>query len=275
MEPQIERIHKAAEYIKARTGNLRPVAGIVLGSGLGRLADSISDAIVIPYAEIPDFPRSTAIGHKGNFLIGNLSGKTVIAMQGRFHYYEGYDMSSVTLPVRVMKLLGIEYLFVSNASGACNPEYRIGDLILIKDHISAFPNPLIGKNLGEFGPRFPDMSCAYDPRLRRTAMETAAASGIELKEGVYFGSPGPTYETPAEVRFYRLIGADLLGMSTIPEVIVARHCGIRVMGISVVTNCANTDNEDYVPNDSQDVVLQADRAAVRMSILLAEIISKL
>ena len=275
MDSRIRTYQVAADYIRQQTGGYTPVVGIVLGSGLGRLADRIEQPVVIPYRDIPGFPVSTAVGHKGNFIIGRLGGKTVIAMQGRFHYYEGYPMDLVTIGVRTMAVLGVQELFVSNAAGGANPDFRVGDLVIIRDHISMFPNPLIGPNLDEMGPRFPDMTCAYDLKLQALAESCAAEMGISLRKGVYFGSTGPTYETPAEVRFYRTVGADLLGMSTIPEVIVARHCGLRVFGMSVVTNCANTDNQPKNLNDGDDVVKQADAAAARMTDLFAKMISAL
>ena len=275
MDSRIRTYQVAADYIRQQTGGYTPIVGIVLGSGLGRLADRIEQPVVIPYRDIPGFPVSTAVGHKGNFIIGRLGGKTVIAMQGRFHYYEGYPMDLVTIGIRTMAVLGVQDLFVSNAAGGANPDFRVGDLVIIRDHISLFPNPLIGPNLDEMGPRFPDMTCAYDLNLQALAESCAAEMGISLRKGVYFGSTGPTYETPAEVRFYRTVGADLLGMSTVPEGIVARHCGIRVFGMSVVTNCANTDNQPKNLNDGDDVVKQADAAAARMSDLFARMISAL
>ena len=275
MDSRIRTYQVAADYIRQQTGGYAPVAGIVLGSGLGRLADRIENPVVIPYRDIPGFPVSTAVGHKGNFIIGRLGGKTVIAMQGRFHYYEGYPMELVTIGVRTMAVLGVKFLFVSNAAGACNPDFRVGDLVIIRDHISMFPNPLIGPNLDEMGPRFPDMTCAYDLELQQLALDCAAQLGFEPRKGVYFGSTGPTYETPAEVRFYRTVGADLLGMSTVPEVIVARHCGLRVFGMSVVTNCANFDNVQGKANDGDDVVKQADAAAERMTTLFSVMIAAL
>lgn len=275
MDPRIEKIQTATEFILERLGGRTPQIGIVLGSGLGKLADRIENPIVIPYRTIPGFPVSTAIGHKGNFIIGDFGGKFVMAMQGRFHYYEGYPMELVTLPVRVMKTLGIEYLFVSNAAGGCNPDYEVGDLMIIKDHISLFPNPLIGPNFEQFGPRFPDMTCAYDLELIERAQQIATEMGVRYHKGVYFGSPGPTYETPAEVRFYRIAGADVLGMSTIPEVIVARHCGIRVFGMSVITNKCNTDNVPRNFNDGDDVVRAADAAADRMCAVFTRLIETL
>ena len=275
MDSRIRTFQVAADYIRQQIGGYTPLVGIVLGSGLGRLADRIQDPVVIPYKNIPGFPVSTAVGHKGNFIVGRLGGKIVMAMQGRFHYYEGYPMELVTIGIRTMAVLGVQDLFVSNAAGAANPDFRVGDLVIIRDHISMFPNPLIGPNLDEMGPRFPDMTCAYDAGLQALAEKCADAMGIQVRKGVYFGSPGPTYETPAEVRFYRTIGADLLGMSTIPEVIVARHCGLRVFGMSVVTNCANTDNVAKVLNDGDDVVKQADAAAERMTSLFASMIAAL
>lgn len=275
MDDRLERINSSAEYIKGRLNGFIPEIGIILGSGLGKLADKIDNQIVIPYREIPGFPVSTAHGHKGNFIAGKLGGKNVLAMQGRFHYYEGYPMDLVTLPVRVMKVLGIKYLFVSNAAGGCNPSFKVGDLMIIKDHISLFPNPLIGKNLDEFGPRFPDMTCPYDLKLIEQAESLAKDLGIALQKGVYFGSTGPTYETPAEVRFFRTVGADALGMSTVPEVIVARHCGIPVFGMSVITNCSNTDNIEKNLNDGEDVVIQATAAADKMTTLFTKLIETL
>ena len=271
----MREIGASAAFIRQQTGSLKPLVGIVLGSGLGKLADSIEDATVIPYRDIPGFPLSTATGHKGNFIQGRLGGKTVVAMQGRFHGYEGYPMSLVTMPVRVMKLLGIEYLFVSNAAGGANPDYQVGDLMIIKDHINLHPNPLIGPNFDEMGPRFPDMTCAYDQDLIARAEGIAAGMGISLRKGVYLSSPGPTYETPAEVRFYRMAGADAIGMSTTPEVIVARHCGLKVFGVSVITNKANTDNVEGNHNDGEDVVRAADAAADRMTRLFSEMIASL
>lgn len=274
-DPRVEKIRTAAEYVAGKIGGRKPLAGIVLGSGLGKLADSIADPVVIPYREIPGFPVSTAVGHKGNFIAGTLGGKTVVAMQGRFHYYEGYSMELVTLPIRVMKVLGIEYLFVSNAAGGVNFDFKIGDLMIIRDHINLLPNPLIGKNMDEFGPRFPDMTRPYDPKLIRKMEVIASECNMKLHEGVYLAGTGPTYETPAEYKLYRLMGADAVGMSTIPEVIVARHCGIPVFGMSVITNEAHDDYaEDYV-NDGDDVVKEANAAAERMGILFKKLVGEL
>ena len=275
MDPRAERIFKAADFVKERLDGKVPVAGIVLGSGLGKLADKIENPSVIHYKDIPGFPVSTAIGHKGNFIAGELGGKFVIAMQGRLHYYEGYPMELVTLPIRVMKVLGISYLFVSNAAGGINFDFRVGDLMIIKDHINMLPNPLIGPNLDDFGPRFPDMTHPYDAKLIAKAKEIAAAEGIELREGVYISGTGPSYETPAEWHFFRTIGADAAGMSTVPEVIVARHSEIPVFGMSVITNAAQKEFAADYKNDGDDVVRAADAAADKMTLIFAKIIESL
>lgn len=275
MDERVLRINEAAAYIKNILGDFEPLAGIVLGSGLGKLADKIENPTVIAYKDIPNFSVSTAVGHKGNLIAGTLGGKPVLAMQGRFHYYEGYPMEQVTLPIRVMKVLGIKYLFVSNAAGGVNFDYKIGDLMIIRDHLNLLPNPLIGKNMEEFGPRFPDMTRPYEPKLIKMMEEIASQEGIALKKGVYLASTGPTYETPAEYKYYRLIGADAVGMSTIPEVIVARHSSIPVFGMSVITNEAHDDYaEDYV-NDGDDVVVAANAAADKMTTLFSKIIESL
>lgn len=275
MDERIERINTAAAYISSRIGGKKPFAGIVLGSGLGKLADKIENKTVVPYSEIPGFPVSTAVGHKGNLIAGELGGKFVVAMQGRFHYYEGYPMDLVTLPIRVMKVLGISYLFVSNAAGGVNYDFHVGDLMIIRDHINLLPNPLIGKNLEDFGPRFPDMTRPYDLKLIAKAEEIAGRLGIEVRKGVYVGGTGPSYETPAEYKYFRAIGGDAVGMSTIPEVIVARHSDIPVFGMSVISNEAHDDyGEDYV-NDGDDVVRAADAAADKMTLLFIETIASL
>lgn len=275
MDERIKRIMDAADFLRSRLGGKEPAVGIVLGSGLGKLADKIEDRTVVPYKEIPGFPMSTAIGHKGNFIFGKLGGKYVLAMQGRFHYYEGYPMELVTLPIRVMKVLGIRYLFVSNAAGGVNFGFKVGDLMVIRDHINLLPNPLVGRNLDEFGPRFPDMTRPYDPKLIETAESVAAELGIPLKKGVYLAGTGPSYETPAEYKYFRMIGADAVGMSTIPEVIVARHSSIPVFGMSVITNEAHDDYADDYENNGDDVVAAADAAADRMSLLFAKLIGRL
>jgi purine-nucleoside phosphorylase len=268
------KFKETAAFITQRIHGETPETAIILGSGLGVLADRIADPIRIPYAEIPHFVQSTAMGHKGTLIFGTLGGKKVVAMQGRFHYYEGYAMSEVTYPVRVMYFLGVKHLFVSNAAGGVNFNYRIGDLMIIRDHINWLPNPLVGKNIDEIGPRFPDMTRPYDLSFIAQAEEIAAAAGIRLQKGVYLAGTGPSYETPAEYAFFRTIGADAIGMSTIPEVIVARHCGMRVFGTSVITNEAYEFPVDYV-NDGADVIKAANAAADTMSFLFTKLIERL
>ena len=275
MDPRIETINRLAGIIKSRIPGLQPVVGIVLGSGLGSLAEIIQDPVTIPYKELPGFPVSTATGHKGNFIVGQLGGKTVIAMQGRIHYYEGYAMEQVVLPIRVMIAVGIKALIVSNAAGGTNLSFHVGDLMVIKDHINLLPNPLIGPNMEEFGPRFPDMTRPYDPALIRTAFSLARRMGISLQQGTYVGGTGPSYETPAEYKYFRAIGGDAVGMSTIPEVIVARHAGIPVFGMSVITNEAHDDYADDYVNDGEDVVAAANAAADKMSRLIVKLIEKM
>ena len=231
----LQKIQETAQWIKAHT-QLAPQTAIVLGTGLGRLAAEIEVVDAFPYSEIPNFPVSTVEGHSGRLLFGRLGGKEVMALEGRFHYYEGYTMKEVTFPVRVMHELGIKTLFVSNAAGGMNPDFEIGDLMLITDHINFMPeHPLHGPNFPT-GPRFPDMSEAYNRELLDMARAIAAEKGIRTVEGVYIATQGPTYETPAEYKMFRILGADAVGMSTVPEVIVARHCGIRVFGISIITD---------------------------------------
>ena len=229
------KIQETAEWLKNRIST-RPETAIILGTGLGKLADEIEVNDRIPYSEIPNFPISTVEGHSGCLLIGKLGGKDILAMQGRFHFYEGYSMKEVTFPVRVMYELGIKTLFVSNAAGGTNPNFEIGDLMIITDHINFFPeHPLRGKNI-EPGPRFPDMSEAYDKELVKLADTIAQEKGIKVQHGVYLGTQGPTFETPAEYRMFGRLGADSVGMSTVPEVIVANHCGMRVFGVSIITD---------------------------------------
>ncbi len=232
----LEKIKATANYINERI-NAIPEIGIILGTGLGGLVSEIEILDSIPYAEIPNFPVSTVDGHAGRLIYGMLGNKKVLAMQGRFHYYEGYDMKQVTFPIRVFKALGIEYLFVSNAAGGMNSSFDVGDIMLIEDHINLFPeHPLHGKNHNELGTRFPDMSEAYNKKLRLLAMETAKEKDIKLQHGVYIGLQGPTFETPAEYNFLRIIGGDAVGMSTVPEVIVANHAGMKVLAFSIITD---------------------------------------
>jgi len=275
MDPRIEIIHGITACLKQRMQGREPELGIVLGSGLGQLADSIQDPLVIPYRELPGFPVSTATGHKGNFIVGQLGGKTVIAMQGRIHFYEGYGMDKVVLPIRVMIGMGIRTLIVSNAAGGTNLNYHVGDLMIIRDHINLLPNPLIGPNFDDYGPRFPDMTRPYDRNLIKLALQIGAEEGIPLHQGVYVGGTGPSYETPAEYKYFRIIGGDAVGMSTVPEVIVARHAGIPVFGISVITNEAHDDYADDFENDGEDVLVAAAAAADKMTRLITKMIEKL
>jgi purine-nucleoside phosphorylase len=274
MDERVIKFKESAAFISAKIRGAQPDTAIILGSGLGRLAEQIEQPVVIPYATIPHFVHSTAMGHKGNLIYGTLGGKKVLAMQGRFHYYEGYTMQEVTYPVRVMSFLGVKNLFVSNAAGGVNFDYKVGDLMIIRDHINLLPNPLIGKNVDEAGVRFPDMTRPYDLALIQLAETIAAENHIRLQKGVYLGGTGPSYETPAEYRFFRLAGADAVGMSTVPEVIVARHCGLRVFGMSVITNEAHEFPPDYV-NDGDDVIKAADQAAGVLSMLFTKMIAAL
>jgi len=272
------RIEEAAASIRARS-TLHPTVGLVLGSGLNPLAEEVAQADVIPYEEIPYFPITTVEGHVGRLILGRLAGMAVLVMQGRAHYYEGYSMLQVTFPVRVMRALGVHTLILTNAAGGINPEFRAGDLMLITDHINligmAGLNPLRGPNDPELGPRFLDMSKAYDLGLRRLALRVAAELGIPLHQGVYICLAGPTFETPADIRFLRLIGADAVGMSTIPEVIVARHGGMRVLGISGISNVALAE-PDAVGETSHEEVLEAGRQLMpRLMALLRGILTEL
>lgn len=269
----LEKIKATATFISEKVK--RPIdAGIILGSGLGGLVKEIDIEQTIPYAEIPDFPVSTVDGHSGQLIIGRLGGKTVLAMQGRFHYYEGYSMKEVTFPVRVMKQMGINTLFVSNASGGLNPDYKVGDIMIISDHINFFPeHPLRGKNMDELGPRFPDMSQAYDPHLRNRAKAIALKNSLNIKEGVYVGVSGPTFETPAEYLMFRHLGADVVGMSTVPEVIVARHMNMTVFGISIVSDSGVPGQ--IVEISHEEVQEVAMKAEPNMTLILKELVAGL
>ena len=267
----LEQIKQTCEYIRSQTNGFAPELGVILGTGLGSLTDSIETAYALNYASIPGFPVSTVQGHKGRLIFGTLGGKRIVAMQGRFHYYEGYTMQQVTFPVRVMQQIGIKYLFVSNASGGINPSFRVGDLMVITDHINLMPNPLIGPNMAQLGPRFPDMHNCYDKALIAQATRIAAEENIKLQYGVYVGGTGPTFETQAEYRYFKAIGGDAAGMSTVPEVIVARHMSIPVFGVSVITNCGLSDEL----GDHEDVQRQGAKAAVRMTRLFTEMIRQL
>ncbi|UOE96344.1 purine-nucleoside phosphorylase [Alkalihalobacillus sp. LMS39] len=261
------------EWIQSKV-TIQPKVGLILGSGLGVLADEIEHAITLPYADIPGFPVSTVEGHAGQLVIGELEGMPVMAMQGRFHYYEGYDLDDVTFPIRVMKEIGIETMMVTNAAGSLNQEFQPGDLMLITDHINqAGTNPLIGRNEAEWGVRFPDMSTAYTPELQTIVKEVAKACNVDLKTGVYVWNSGPSYETPAEVRMLRAIGGDAVGMSTVPEVIVARHCDINVIGMSCITNMAAGILDQPLSHD--EVMETADKVRETFTRLVKAVVREL
>lgn len=248
----LQEIDQAADAIRKRISH-RPRVGMILGSGLNSLADSVQNAEVIPYSELPNWPVSTVQGHTGQLVIGELEGQPVFVMQGRIHFYEGYSMSQITLPVRVMLRLGLEMMFVTNAAGGVNPDFVPGDVMLITDNLNLVgmtgANPLMGPNIDELGPRFPDMSQAYDRHLMATARQVAAEENIPLREGVYCALSGPSFEGPADLRFLRLAGTDAVGMSTVPEVIVARHGGLRVLGLSGISNKANMDGSTVTTHE--------------------------
>jgi len=247
---------------------------IILGTGLGGLTREIMVEDEIPYSEIPNFPLSTVDGHAGRLISGRLGNKEILAMQGRFHFYEGYSMKEVTFPIRVLRLLGVTTLIVSNACGGLNPGYEVGDIMLISDHINFFPeHPLRGSNLDEMGPRFPDMSRVYDPELREKARRIAADHHIELREGVYVGVSGPTFETPSEYLMFRLLGGDVVGMSTVPEVIVAHHCGMRIFGVSVITDSGVPGQIKEISHDEVQHV--ASEAEPKMTLLLTKLIGEI
>lgn len=267
----LERIQETADFLKSKI-HTQPETAIILGTGLGSLVNEITDKYEISYTEIPHFPISTVEGHSGKLIFGKLGNKDIMAMQGRFHFYEGYSMKEVTFPVRVMRELGIKTLFVSNAAGGMNPNFNIGDLMIITDHINFFPeHPLHGKNI-PYGPRFPDMSEAYNRELIQKAQEIASEKGIKVQQGIYIGTQGPTYETPAEYKMFRILGADAVGMSTVPEVIVANHCGIRVFGISVITDLGVEGK--IVEVTHEDVQKAADEAQPLMTTIMRELINR-
>ena len=272
MMDEMKRIDEAAAKVLAVCG--KADIGVILGSGLGEYAEALEDAVKLPYSEIPGFPRSTVAGHAGMWCCGTLYGKRVVMMQGRFHYYEGYGMKDVTLPVRVMQKIGVKTLIVTNAAGGVNLGYHPGELMVIGDIFSmTAQNPLIGPNLDAFGPRFPDMSCAFDKELRALAHECANEQGFALREGVYAQMTGPTYETPAEIRILRTLGADAVGMSTVPEVVVARHGGMRVLGVSCITNMAAGILDQ--PLNHAEVTETANRVKGQFRNLLDGIIEKM
>lgn len=266
----LEKIKETAAFLKERM-HTSPETAIILGTGLGNLANEITEKYEIKYQDIPNFPVSTVEGHSGKLIFGKLGNKDIMAMQGRFHYYEGYSMKEVTFPVRVMKELGIKTLFVSNASGGTNASFEIGDLMIITDHINYFPeHPLRGKNL--YGDRFPDMSEAYSKDLINKALAIAKEKGIKVQQGVYIGTQGPTFETPAEYKLFHILGADAVGMSTVPEVIVANHAGIRCFGISIITDLGVEGK--IVEVSHEDVQKAADAAQPKMTTIMRELINR-
>lgn len=265
----LAQIQETAKYIQSKI-SIIPEVGIILGTGLGGLAEKITEQIILPYTDIPNFPVSTVEGHSGMLIFGKLGGKKVVAMKGRFHYYEGYTPQQVIFPVRVMKLLGIQYLFVSNAAGGMNPQFSIGDLMIINDHINLIPNPLIGKNMEEFGPRFPDMSKPYDLTLIEKAEKTGKELNIKLQKGCYVGVTGPTFETPKEYEFFRVIGGDAVGMSTVPEVIAARHASIPVFAMSIITDLGIIGQITEVSHE--EVQKEGAKAEVKMTQIMTRLL---
>ena len=265
----LNRIDSITQFLKNKIP-FSPKVGIILGTGLGGLVEKIEIEQTIPYDEIPDFPLSTVEGHKGKLILGKLSDTNVIAMQGRFHFYEGYSIQEVTMPVRVMKKLGIQQLIISNASGGVNPDYEVGDLMILNDHINLIPSPLIGPNLDEFGPRFPDMSDTYDKGMIATAMSIGKDNGIRVFEGVYAAVTGPCLETPAEYKYLRIIGSDTVGMSTVPEVIVARHMQIPCFAISVITDLGVEGKIKKVSHEEIQKV--AEVAEPKLTLIIEELI---
>lgn len=265
----LDKIKETTAFIKNIAGEFPKIA-IILGTGLGDLVNHIDITKEIAYADIPNFPVSTVEGHSGKLIFGNLGSKYVVAMQGRFHYYEGYDMKQVTFPVRVFKAMGVETLFVSNASGGMNKEFKVGDVMIITDHINLFPeNPLRGKNYDELGPRFPAMTEAYSHRLIALADQIGAEDNIRLMHGVYVGTPGPTFETPAEYEYFRIIGGDAVGMSTVPEVIVANHAGMNVFGVSVITDLGGKDITEAPSHE------EVQKAAIKAQPVMTHVIKQM
>jgi len=266
----LERITETTNYLKSKVSD-SPEYGIVLGSGLGGLVNEIETKQALPYTSIPGFPVSTVKGHGGNLIFGKLGGKNVVALQGRFHYYEGYSMQELTFPIRVMIALGIKRLILSNASGGMNPDFQIGDIVFLNDHINLMPsNPLIGKNFEELGPRFPDMSEPYDPKMIEHAIGIAKKMNYRAHQGVYAGVSGPCFETPAEYKYIRIIGADMVGMSTVPEVIVARHQGIPCFAVSIITDLGGFDEAQKVSHE--EVLKVATAAEGKMTAIIKELI---
>ena len=273
-----EEYEEAAAYVQSQTEH-RPKIGLILGSGLSPLAEAAVAADVIPYADVPHFPKSTVEGHAGRLVIGRLANRTLIIMQGRVHFYEGYPIQQVVFPIRVMQALGVETLIVTNAAGGLDPSFRPGEMMLITDHINVMGmsgnNPLFGPNDPELGPRFPSMSHAYDPDMRRIAEEVAEEEDLPLRRGVYVGLAGPCYETPAEIRFLRLIGADAVGMSTVPEVTVARHASMRVLGVSGITNLTLIDPAPGQETNHEEVLEAGQVLVPRLTALVCGVLARL
>ncbi len=272
MKKIMARYREAADYITSRITTI-PTTAIVLGTGLSRIARKIEDPVILPYSTIPHFAESTADGHPGNLVCGKMGGVPVVVLQGRVHFYEGYPMEQVILPIRVLHLLGVKNLFVTNAAGSLRPSFRTGSLMLIRDHINFLPNPLRGVNDDKLGPRFPDMSEAYSFELRDLAYKEAQKLGIEVAEGVYAGLPGPSFETPAECMLLQRVGIDAVGMSTTPEVIVARHCGMKVFGLSVISNAAGTPEEEG--DNATACMKRVGQTAGNVHLLLSAILSNM
>ncbi len=268
-----DKLQQTIQYLKGLT-SFTPEVGIVLGSGLGNLGNQIQKELVVSYSEIPYFPVSTVKGHQGKLIFGTLGGKKVVAMQGRFHFYEGYTMQEVTFPIRLMIQLGIQSLVLSNAAGGMNPDFKVGDIMLINDHINLFPsNPLIGPNDDRFGPRFPDMGEVYSKKFLKLAKEIALKNQIKVHEGVYIGVSGPTFETPAEYKYFRIIGGDTVGMSTVPEAIVARHMGIPCFAASVVTDLGVPGVVEVVSHE--EVLAAAQAAEPKLTLIITELLSQM
>ncbi|MDG1477240.1 MAG: purine-nucleoside phosphorylase [Vicingaceae bacterium] len=269
----LAKINKTKQFLETKT-QIKPSTGIILGTGLGNLSSEIEIDIAIPYSEIPNFPVSTVEGHNGQLIFGTINNSPVVAMQGRFHYYEGYSLKECTFPIRVMKALGISNLFISNASGGVNPNYEIGDIMLITDHINLFPdNPLRGKNIDELGPRFPDMSEPYSHKLIKDVIKIAANNDIKIQQGVYAGLTGPTFETPSEYKYIQIIGADAVGMSTVPEVIVARHMNLPCMALSIISDLG-VDGK-IVEISHEEVQEVAKLAEPKMTLIIKELLDEI
>lgn len=268
----LEKINETTAFLRSE-GFIDPDVGIILGTGLGNLTENMKNTKEIDYKDIPYFPISTVEGHAGKLIYGDFGGKKIVAMKGRFHYYEGYGHEHVALPVRVLKYLGIKHLFLSNAAGGMNPDFRIGDIMIINDHINLLPNPLIGQNDERIGPRFPDMSSVYDKKLIEKAEAIAKKNGLRITKGVYLATTGPTFETPAEYRYFRIIGADAVGMSTVPEVIIAHHMSLPCFAVSIITDLGVEGKIEYTTHES--VKAAAEKSEAGMTVIMTELIEGL